>query len=680
MEGHMAPAEDAAVPPSLIRADGSRFDRELAEIEGLLSALGNDARLAFRDRNATEISQHAAKRILVVAGPGAGKSTLFLARIKHWLPLRTDTRIYVSSFVRKLVKDLQMDISGSHGLARADRDRVAVTTLHTLARSLLSRNGGTIEQPLGRDVQVISADWERMVWADVLAFNPQLNAQTFSQPCMAHQFHTEEFDPTEDWQQSIATYLRLGRFYNAVGFPDMISLARRAVEENPALNDNTHWIIDEFQDFNTAEVNLIRSLTHCAEGVLLAGDDEQALYEQMKATLPAIIISFYDDAAFANAMLPYCSRCSYYVCLAASAFITKHRSATAIPKIYLPLRLDEAAAKVRVVGTAVPNSAVDYIADFVEQHRAELDTHKAQMETGSETDPYLLILTPGKDLAFYKLGGAADRLRSLVAGWSNVGNRPSSDYWRTATYASAGWDDANNFALRKVLYYEDVPAATVHTLLATALASNRPLVSVLDSTYDLLRSKAASIATICGSADQPAEQKATAIAAVIRIADPGRLARDLKAHPLDLSWAVNGDEADEVIETAGAMAPVELLSLVGSKGLSAHHVIVVGCDDLNLKRVSRLTFFVALTRARTSLHLITSLKAGGSSKTHDFILELPEVCCEYVAKTRRGLEVLSGTEAFVRTLGRWSYGARGQSRPSRVAGERRGWEGHYGRR
>ncbi|MGH9043722.1 MAG: hypothetical protein ACRDVP_02590, partial [Acidimicrobiales bacterium] len=242
----------------------------------------------------------------------------------------------------------------------------------------------------------------------------------------------------------------------------------------------------------------------------------------------------------------------------------------------------------------------------------------------------------------------------------------SSDYWRTATYASVGWNDANNFALRKVLYYEDVPSGTVHALLATALATNRSLVSVLDSSYDPLRSKTAAIAAICGGDDRSPEQKATAVAAVVPIADPERLARDLRVRPLDLLWAINGDEADESIDTAGAMAPVELLSLVGSKGLSAHHVIVVGCDDLHLKRVSRLTFFVALTRARKSLHLITSLKAGGASKTHDFILELPEVCCEYVAKTRRELEVLSGAQAFVRTLGRWSYGASQNRTPRRA--------------
>lgn len=87
-------------------------------------------------------------------------------------------------------------------------------------------------------------------------------------------------------------------------------------------------------------------MTSTATGTLIAGDDEQALYEQLKAGLPEIIIPYYDDPAFVHAMLPYCSRCSYYVCLAASSFIAKERSCTAIPKIFLPLLKDHSAAKV----------------------------------------------------------------------------------------------------------------------------------------------------------------------------------------------------------------------------------------------------------------------------------------------------------------------------------------------
>ena len=92
----------------------------------------------------------------------------------------------------------------------------------------------------------------------------------------------------------------------------------------------------EYQDFNRAEDHLVRAITTTALGLLLAGDDEQALYEQPKASLSEMLIGYYDNPSFANAMLPYCSRCGYYVCLAADAFIARHRSRGAIAKVWVP--------------------------------------------------------------------------------------------------------------------------------------------------------------------------------------------------------------------------------------------------------------------------------------------------------------------------------------------------------
>ena len=647
--------DEPDLPASLIRPDGSRFDNDIAAIEAALAALENPLREVFRDRNASDIAQHPATHLLIVAGPGSGKSTLFLARIKHWLPVSTDSRIYVSSFVRKLVKDLRADIDNKARLSADDQGRVTVTTLHHLARSLLASNRGTAAQPLGHSVHVIAGEWEDIVWGDVLAFHADLKASSFSRQRMARQFFTEEFDPSADWQAVVARYLQLGRFYSAVGFADMIVLAREAIDENPELNAHTHWIVDEFQDFNAAEVHLLRSVTASAAGVLIAGDDEQALYEYSKASLPAIILSYYDDQSFANAMLPYCSRCSYYICLAASTFIANKRSASAIPKVYLPLKEEKSAARVRVVGTAHPSTEVAYIEEFVEAHRSELNDYKAKMEAGDETDPYLLILTPKKDLSF--LGASpTKRLRGLVGEWADAQNRPSPDYWRTAAYAAVGWTETNNYAVRQVLHHEGVPSETVHVLLEQALSGNRSLIGVLEKAYDPMRARAAAVAALCEAPHLSSEDKARAIAEVLSISDIASLARDLQAHPLDLFWAIEGDEANEVIETAGAMAPVELLSLVGSKGLSAHHVIVIGCDDVNLNLTSRLAFFVALTRARQSLHLITSLKSGGSKDVHPYVLELPRACCEYVIKVKAEETVLPSAQAFARKLGAWQWG------------------------
>ena len=56
------------------------------------------------------------------------------------------------------------------------------------------------------------------------------------------------------------------------------------------------------------------------------------------------------------------------------------------------------------------------------------------------------------------------------------------------------------------------------------------------------------------------------------------------------------------------MSAVELMTIVGSKGLSADHVIIIGFDNVNMSWVTRNAFFVATTRARRSVHLMTALR------------------------------------------------------------------------
>jgi superfamily I DNA/RNA helicase len=410
----------------------------------------------------------------------------------------------------------------------------------------------------------------------------------------------------------------------------MIVLARHAAEADPSLVSHDLWIFDEFQDFNASEEHLIRTVTARAKGVMLAGDDEQALYQQLKASHPKIIISYYDDPAVANAMLPYCSRCSYHVSLAASYFIAGHRAPEAIKKIYLPLVVDEAAPKVRIVGTAAPTSAVEYIDKFIEAHREEMEDYKAKMEAGSETDPYLLILTPQKSLTFLKTYKADEKLRALVAAWADVRPGHGADYWRVSSYCGVASNRSDNFALRKVLHEAGAPVAEVHKLLAEALDRGCDLADLISEPVPTALGTCGEVAGIVSDDSLSIEEKAEALANLITVSDQSRLAMDLEARPLSALAVDGSDEGDEAIETAGSMASVELLTLVSAKGLSAQHVIIIGCDDVNLQKVSPLTFFVGITRARQSLHLMVSMRSGGAKHAHSYLGELPPANCEFV--------------------------------------------------
>src|SRR5437667_6046489 len=82
------------------------------------------------------------------------------------------------------------------------------------------------------------------------------------------------------------------------------------------------------------------------------------------------------------------------------------------------------------------------------------------------------------------------------------------------------------------------------------------------------------------------------------------------------------------------MSAVELMTIVGAKGLSADYVIVIGFDDVNMSWLTRNAFYVALTRTRESLHLITALKSGGCKGAHRFLRELPERHIEFHQHTK----------------------------------------------
>ena len=96
----------------LINEDGTPFDSsELQRISCHLDRLNGEDRTRYRNQNAGTIAKHSAAKILIVSGPGTGKSHLFLDRIDHWFQDNPEASIFVTSFVRKLVTDLRNDIN-----------------------------------------------------------------------------------------------------------------------------------------------------------------------------------------------------------------------------------------------------------------------------------------------------------------------------------------------------------------------------------------------------------------------------------------------------------------------------------------------------------------------------------------------------------------------------------------
>jgi UvrD/REP helicase N-terminal domain len=145
---HLTPKSytvSAMAPRHLINENGKPFeDGELDALSKELNALDPAERRNFRDANARAVARHSAIRMLIVAGPGTGKSTLFKERILFWLEQDASAKVLALSFVRKLVADLAADVQNDTTLTAEqkrqadifnDRQPVAVRSVHTITKT-----------------------------------------------------------------------------------------------------------------------------------------------------------------------------------------------------------------------------------------------------------------------------------------------------------------------------------------------------------------------------------------------------------------------------------------------------------------------------------------------------------------------------------------------------------------
>lgn len=412
----MSEIDPADINP-LLKPDGTPFeDSELAEIAERLAALDEPGRSTVRSTNANAIATNDAERLLLVSGPGTGKSTLFRARIREWLARHPEFEIRVATFVRKLVQDLRDDIAKAVDLDQEEKDRVHVSTLHHLARSIVERAHGTADLPLKPHCQIIASLWEAVVWEDTISLHDEYSSVDFPWADMANSLYDGEPKAEAAWVTLRQTHLRLQRFYNAVTFHELILLAAQAVRENPELASGTLFIIDEFQDFNLAEEAFIRALSAESPGLLLVGDDDQVLYDGLRRAHASIIRDYYRDPLFANAMLPFCSRCGFHICRAAASFLQATATGDAIAKLFLPFHDEAAAHPVSAIAATQPNLGVAYIVQWLADHAEEIRQRQEDIEAARSKDPYLLILTPARNLNFFNVKGARER-RSRPSGW-----------------------------------------------------------------------------------------------------------------------------------------------------------------------------------------------------------------------------------------------------------------------
>ncbi len=247
----------------------------------LLAALNPDQREAARCVDAP---------LVIVAGPGTGKTRTVTVRIAHLIQDHgaAPTAILAITFTNKAAEEMASRLN--HLLGSEMARRITVKTFHAFGASLLRQYAGRLDLAPGF---AICTEEDRLALLKTCC--PGLGQQVLGRyldaisgaknrllaPSSLLAPGDEAVD--HDVDQVFAAYEAALRQSQALDFDDLIVRTIRLLEEHDdvltAVQAHYRWItVDEYQDLNAAQHRLLRLLAAGGANLCVIGDPDQAIY------------------------------------------------------------------------------------------------------------------------------------------------------------------------------------------------------------------------------------------------------------------------------------------------------------------------------------------------------------------------------------------------------------------
>jgi len=257
----VAETQEPLVPPPTAPASSDR--------SGVLAALDPDQARAAEAVDGP---------LIVVAGPGSGKTRMLAHRLAHLVLERgvPPASCLAISFTRRAAEELRERLSTLVPTGAAD---CAVHTFHSLGLALLRADGAAAG--LEPDFR-IADERER---AAVLAADQGLTDGKAARLLKTVSVLKRTGGKAEDEKTAaaLAACRRLGMERNWVDFDDLVGLPVEILETNAAVaarwrNRFRHVCVDEFQDVDEQQYRLLRLLVAPDGNICAIGDPNQAIY------------------------------------------------------------------------------------------------------------------------------------------------------------------------------------------------------------------------------------------------------------------------------------------------------------------------------------------------------------------------------------------------------------------
>ena len=362
-------------------------------------------------------------------------------------------------------------------------------------------------------------------------------------------------------------YFARSNYYDAVDFDDCVFRVYKGLTDGREKVDGYELVlIDEYQDFNALEDGFIELLSRNSP-IVVAGDDDQALYSQLRQTSSDHIRSLYRGGDFEVFELPFCMRCPKVVVDAVNDVITQAQKLKKLqgrilkPFKHFPPAKGEDSDKyptIALILTSVQRDNANYMGKFIASAIDKIPSEEYEVAAKNGYPVALIIAAKPYSPQI------VDHLASH--GYEIEVKRDSEDAIdREHGLAILRRNPKSNLGWRIILEAEKKKFAS--RFIAKTSDMRSALVDLLPKGF---------------------REKILAEATALKI-----------------------DEDKKETKPAATRPPIKITSFEGAKGLSAQHVFIAGLhngeipkDPANIRDLEICKFVVGLTRTRKRCYLI----------------------------------------------------------------------------
>lgn len=281
--------------------------------------------------------------LLVLAGPGSGKTLVLTLRAARILQEDANASVLALTFTAKAADEMRERLDDLMG-GRAERAHLC--TFHSFAADILRQHGSHVGiQP---DFSLITLDEDRLVLLDqvitrldcdtstipidrrnLLVLLDRLFSESYAgEIAVAWMRHTPQWIP-----ELFRGYCTALQQNNRLDYGSLLYFARNLLSENVGVTRLTRlaWqfvCVDEFQDTNRAQYDLMRLLIRAEKpNLFIVADDDQIIY-QWNGASPERLLALQNDFRMDVVQLPENFRCPPIIIQLANNLIKHNRTRT----------------------------------------------------------------------------------------------------------------------------------------------------------------------------------------------------------------------------------------------------------------------------------------------------------------------------------------------------------------